>query len=151
MSIGHNRVLRRLGRLLDLQLDPERFEVSENAARAHRPDGFYYIPDLMVIPTALIQASGEPLDALEVYTVPLPLVVEVWSPSTGDYDIDAKVPVYQERGDLEIWRIHPFERTLTAWRRQPGGGYVATTYTRGTIQPVALPDVTIQVEALFDF
>ena len=125
--------------------------MSINAARVHRPDGFYYIPDLVVIPIAMIQAGGELVQALEVYDAPLPLVVEVWSPSTGDYDVDAKIPVYQERGDQEIWRIHPFDRTLTAWRRQPEVGYVATTYTGATIQPVALPDVTIEVEALFDF
>jgi len=26
---------------------------------------------------------------------------------------------------LEIWRIHPDERTLTSWQRQPDGSYAA--------------------------
>jgi Uma2 family endonuclease len=37
----------------------------------------------------------------------VPLVVEVWSASTGDDDIEAKIPVCQARGDQEIWRIPP--------------------------------------------
>jgi Uma2 family endonuclease len=80
----------------------------------------------------------------------LPLIVEVWSPSTGDYDFDAKVPIYQQRGDLEIWCIHPYERTLTAWRRQPEGSYEETMYRDGTITPVALPAVTIDLDTLLD-
>ena len=70
-------------------------------------------------------------DVLEVYDQPLPLVVEVWSRSTGDYDVEEKLAVYQQRGDLEIWRIHPYERTLTAWRRLPDGSYEETIHQRG--------------------
>jgi Uma2 family endonuclease len=58
---------------------------------------------------------------LEYYEQPLPLVVEVWSPSTGEYDIDSKLPEYQARGDKEIWRLHPYERTVRSWQRQPDG------------------------------
>ena len=76
--------------------------------------------------------------------------LEVWSPSTGEYDVNAKVPEYQRRGDLEIWRIHPFDRTLIAWRRQPDGSYIESHYAGGTVKPVALPDVTIDLDTLFD-
>ena len=85
-----------------------------------------------------------------IFSDPLPLVVEVWSPSTGDYDVDAKLPVYQQRGDLEIWRIHPYERTLTAWRRQPDGSYQETIHREGMVKPAALPGVAIDLGALFD-
>jgi Uma2 family endonuclease len=86
---------------------------------------------------------------LEVYDEALPLVVEVRSPSTGTYDVDEKIPEYKRRGDLEIWRVHPFERTMTAWRRQPDGTYTETTYEGGAVQPVALPNVTVDLDALF--
>ena len=79
----------------------------------------------------------------------MPLVVEVWSPSTGDYDVETKLQEYQRRGDLEIWRIHPYEQTLTAWRRQPDGSYTETLYRGGRVQPVALPNVTIDLDDLF--
>ena len=62
-------------------------------------------------------------------------MVEIWSRTTGDYDYDitAKLPSYRERGDAEIWLIHPYERTLTAWRRQPDGSYAEETYRGGVV------------------
>jgi Uma2 family endonuclease len=89
-------------------------------------------------------------DLLEAYEAPLPLVVEVWSPSTGEYDVDSKLPEYQRRGDLEIWRLQPYERTLTAWRRQPDGTYAETVCTGDTIRPIGLPGVAIDLDTLFE-
>ena len=146
MSIGHNRTTMNLTRQLHLQLDPERFEVRANLGRARRGETTYYIPDVSVIPKA---PSGARLDALEVFTDPLPLVVEVWSPSTGNYDVDTKVPEYRARGDKEIWRLHPFERTLVGWRRQPTGRYVRFKQSGGTVEPVALSGIVIDLDALF--
>jgi Uma2 family endonuclease len=88
---------------------------------------------------------------MEAYPEPLPLVVEIWSPSTGGYDIASKLPEYKQRGDREIWRIHPYERTLTAWRRQADGSYAETIFTGGIIEPVALPGVRIDLNSLFDW
>jgi Uma2 family endonuclease len=73
----------------------------------------------------------------------------VWSPSTGDYDVDTKIPVYQRRGDLEIWRIHPYERTVTRWVRQADGSYEETNHDGGIIPLSALSAVTIDLDALF--
>ncbi len=98
-------------------------------------------------------ALTEPLqgrsDVLEVYSNALPLVVEIWSPSTSSYDIDEKLAGYQRRGDHEIWRLHPYERTLTGWRRQPDGTYAETVYEGGTVEPVGLPRVSIDLDGLF--
>jgi Uma2 family endonuclease len=51
----------------------------------------------------------------------MPLVVEVRSWTAESYDFATKLQGYRLRGDLEIWFIHPYERTLTVWRRQPDG------------------------------
>jgi len=104
---------------------------------------------VFVFPLELASNLRDRPDVLEAYEAPLPLVVEVWSPSTGNYDIEEKLREYQRRGDLEIWRIHPFERTLIAWRRQPDGSYTESHYAGGTIQPIALPNVTVDLNALF--
>ena len=80
----------------------------------------------------------------------MPLVVEVWSPSTGDYDVMTKLQQYQFRGDAEIWLVHPYDRTLTAWRRRPDGSYSETLYREGSIEPVALPGVCIELASLFE-
>lgn len=149
MAYGHNRGLIKLGHQLLDQLDPEEFEVCINTGRVRHTEKNYYIPDLAVVPVAYTQALRERPQLLEVYEQPLPLVVEVWSPSTGDYDQDSKIPTYQRRGDLEIWRLHPYDRSLIAWRRQRDGGYAESTYREGTIEPVALPGVTIDLTLLF--
>lgn len=103
----------------------------------------------MVIPIAYVRALKATPGTLEAYTQPLPLIVEVWSPSTGEYDVDEKLPEYQRRGDLEIWNIHPYERTLSAWVRQADGLYTETVHQEGEMRPVALPGVIIALAKLF--
>lgn len=149
MSFGHNRTLHRLDRQLIQQLDLNDFEVRVNSSRARRGAVTYYIPDLMVVPAAYLAAFAHRPEALEVYELPLPLVVEVWSPSTGGYDVNTKLPEYRRRGDLEIWRLHPFDRVLTVWRRQPDGEYVETVHNGGRVEPAFLPGVSIDLDALF--
>jgi Uma2 family endonuclease len=148
MSFGHNQSLGELARSLFLQCDRSRYVVRVNSSRVHRPERTYFIPDLAVIPVELTERYRTRERELEVYDQPLPLVVEIWSPSTGDYDIDAKLPDYRRRGDQEIWRLHPFERTLTVWRRQPDGSYQRYLFTGGMVEPVALPGVVIDLDAV---
>ncbi|MGI8925498.1 MAG: Uma2 family endonuclease [Tepidiformaceae bacterium] len=148
MAMQHNDVARLLAMALQAQLPLDQYTVSVNSARARLPNGASYIPDVMVVPTPAVLALRGTTD-VEAYDDPLPLVVEVWSPSTGGYDIEEKVRDYRERGDREIWRIHPYERTLTAWRRQPDGSYGETHFTSGEVSPASLPGVVIRLESLF--
>lgn len=150
MTTEHNRVAWRLGFRLQQQLDLSDFEVRVDAGRARRSASQYYIPDVMVIPAAYVRELLASPGTFEAYAQPLPLIVEVWSPSTGEYDIDEKLPEYQRRGDLEIWRIHPYERTVTRWQRQPDGGYAESIILGGAVQPIALPGVNIDLDQLFD-
>ena len=96
-----------------------------------------------------MERARERPGSLDAYADPLPLVIEIWSPSTGGYDINEKLPDYQRRGDLEIWRVHPYERTLTAWRRRPDGIYTESVYRGGIVHPESLPGVAIDLDALF--
>jgi hypothetical protein len=64
--------------------------------------------------------------------------------------VDEKLAEYRRRGDLEVWRIHPYERTLIAWVRQPDSSYVDTLYRSGTVTPAFPPSVTIDFDALFE-
>lgn len=68
--------------------------------------------------------------------------------SIAAYDFSLKLQGYRERGDLEIWYIHPYGRTLTAWRRQADGSYAEEIYSGGIIPVLSLPDVTIDLDAL---
>ena len=108
------------------------------------------MPDVMVVPTA----CGEPFrgqpGTLAIFSDPLPLIIEIWSSSMGEYDVDAKLPIYQQRGDLEIWLIHADERTVTSWPRQPDGSYQETIHRDGSVTPIGLPGVTSDLETLFE-
>ena len=148
MSFTHNHLWLRLSILLDQQLDRDVYEVGANGGRVRISADQYYIPDVFVVPVALTTELRQRADILEAYEAPLPLVVEVWSPSTGAYDIAKKVAGYQQRGDQEIWHIHPYDKTLTAWRRQPDGTYTETSYRGGPIEPASLPGVVIDLDAL---
>lgn len=150
MSIEHNRLMSQLHYHLMRQLDHSQFDVRSNAGHVHISERGYYIPDVLVIPVEL-QESLWGTRQLEWYSASLPLVVEIWSPSTGEYDVEAKLREYQQRGDLEIWRLHPYDKTLTSWRRQLNGSYVEAVYTGGVVELAALPGVTIDLDALFAF
>lgn len=148
MSFEHNSVLMRLGHQLMQQLNWDEFQVRINLGRVQHGSATYYVPDVLVVPNELTLAFRD-RHALEVYDAPLPLVVEVGSLSTGDYDISEKIPEYQRRGDAEIWRIHPYERTVTIWRQQVDGSYADSLYREGLIEPAALPNVVLDLAVLF--
>lgn len=149
MTHGHNSLMVRLGLRIGPQLDWDRFELRINAGHVRHGGRSFYVPDVYVLPAeATIPFRGR-RDLLEAYDVPLPLVVEIWSPSTGSYDADEKRPDYRARGDTEIWRLHPDETTLRAWRSQSDGSYVESVHTSGTLTPSALPGVKVDLDALF--
>ena len=69
--------------------------------RVHRPEATFYIPDVFVFPLAQAEGFKDRDDVLEVYDRPLPLVVEIWSRSTADYDVTAKLADYRRYASLE--------------------------------------------------
>lgn len=149
MTWEHSAIAPLLSTFLVLQIDRSKHQVLSEI-RVRSSAGTILIPDIVV---ASIDAGhdlrGRP-GKLAILTSPLPLVIEIWSLSTGGYDIAGKVPEYQRRGDLEIWSIHPYERILTAWRRQENGTYVETIFRERVVRVTALPDVTIDLEELFN-
>jgi Uma2 family endonuclease len=149
MTLEHNWATRQLGFILHEQLDRAEYDVVPNMGHVHHSPDHYYIPDLYVVPMAYIRRLHRQPRALEMYGDPLPLVVEVWSPTTGRYDVQTKLHEYQRRGDLEIWYIHPYDRTLRAWSRQPDGTYAETLHTDGMVRPASLPGVAIDLDQLF--
>jgi Uma2 family endonuclease len=149
MTFGHNQTAFRLVAQLFAQIDLSQLVVRINHGHLRRPGRSYLIPDIFVVRRERTIPDDERDDSLDVYDARAQLVVEVWSPSTGGYDVDAKLPEYRASGDLEIWRIHPYKRTLTAWRRRPDGSYDETIHTGGRLQPLAVPGVTINLDQLF--
>jgi len=149
MSYRHNRDMFELGYLLRQPLDPKQFEARVNASRVAHTARNYFIPDVLVLPAEVARTQPDEPGRLETYAGPLPLVVEIWSRSTGEYDISTKLAVYQTRGDAEIWRLHPYERSLTRWVRRRDGTYAEESLAGGTVALAALPGVVVDLDALF--
>jgi Uma2 family endonuclease len=139
MTARHNEIGIVLAFRLQQQLSFDLYLVSGDRGYVRFSPTRTYVPD----------EKREESDRLEVYREPLPLVVEVWSPSTGKEDLTEKLPGYQERGDAEIWLIHPREHTLRAFVRQPDGSYSETIFRGGAVRPAALPNVSIDLDELF--
>jgi Uma2 family endonuclease len=150
MSFDHDLVAFFLGHLLQIQLDRRDFVINANGGKARRSARYYFIPDVVVIPTSYGQPlRGDPR-GFNAHAEPFPLVVEIWSRTTAAYDFNVKLQGYRERGDEEIWYIHPYERRLTAWRKQPDGSYAEEIYRGGVMPVVALPGVTIDLDEVLD-
>lgn len=150
MSVEHSGVIGTLGFLLQDQLGWDRYRVRWNIARLRIAPDRYFIPDIAVVPLAAERALRARPGTLDAYDRPLPLVVEVWSPSTGGYDIDEKLAASQRRGHEEIWYLHPYERTLIAWRQQADGSYGRAIYREGFVRPATLAGVEIDLAVVFD-
>ncbi|MEX1104500.1 MAG: hypothetical protein WED87_09630, partial [Dehalococcoidia bacterium] len=65
---------------------------------------------------------------------------------------DTKFDEYKKRGDLEIWRLHPYEKSIIAWRRQADGAYSETRYafSDGEAPVLSLPGVVVRFEEIFE-
>ena len=148
-SCDHLSVVSQVTNCLMSRLDRAEYRVFAEG-RVRRLTATVFIPDILVVPTALGETWRRRPGTLAIFPEPLSLVVEVWSRSTGDYDVMAKLPIYQQRGDREIWLVHPYEQTLTSWRRQDDGSYTQEIFRSGQVEAIGLPGVSIQLDEVFD-
>lgn len=151
MTTEHGFAIQDLSYQLSVQLDLRTYSVRTDPVRLRAPSGSHHISDLCVIPRASLRRAlaGDRRERLEVFFDAVPFVVEVWSRSTRGCDGRTKLADYRERGDEEIWLIHPRRRTITAWRRQADGIYTESVYTSGSVPVASLPNVTVELDALF--
>ena len=137
-----------LGQLYS-QVDTRNYRIRVQHARLRVSSDTYLIPDIAIVPHALTEALRQQRPTLDAYSAPLPLVIEIWSPSTGTYDLTEKLAAYQERGNREIWNVHPYARTLTSWIRKPDGTYDEVVRLSGHVSPLSIAGVTIEIDRLF--
>lgn len=151
MSFTHLDSCDILDHQLSQQLEFHVYRVLHNDCRLRWPARTYLIPDVCVIPSDTVRSlrRAQP-SGLAAFDDPVPFVAEFWSPSTGNYDVNVKIPVYKLRGDREIWRVHPFEKSVTIWRLQ-NGRYDEQVVRSGKMELHALPGVVVDLDALFAF
>jgi Uma2 family endonuclease len=147
VTMEHYDLAFELAFMIRSQISHDEFHVRCDQGRLLTPRS-YLVPDVFVVPVAsTLRFRG--LDAVvEAYSEPMPFVAEVWSRSTGDYDVAGKLAEYQSRGDAEIWLIHPYQRQVTAYRRTPSGEYASAALT-GNASLSAVPNVDIDIDRLF--
>ncbi len=114
MTYAHLYVAELLMDALSDQTDRREYRVATDAPRLRSSTGNYDTPDVCAFPRALLdQAFRENPRRFQVFDEPMPLVAEVWSPATSDYDVETKIPEYRRRGYLAIWVLHPYGMTVT--------------------------------------
>jgi Uma2 family endonuclease len=150
MSFQHGDTGFELAFAIRQQVDPKQYRLRNNHGRMRATSKNFFIPDVMVIPTAILGPEIYSPDVLEAYDSPLPFVAESLSRTTSRYDVMVKLPIYRARGDREIWLIDPFKPMVQIWRRREDGTYDEQTLTGGRIELHALPGVVIDLDALFD-
>jgi hypothetical protein len=147
MTQEHNSVAFSLAMAIARQLPRDKFEVRNNSGRLRTSAGNAFVPDVVVIPIDAVR-SQVGTRKLETYDEAVPFVAETWSRSTGTYDSNTKIPEYKARGDLEIWRVLPYDRLVQAMRRQPDSSYVETEYSGGTVAITSL-GISVDFDEVF--
>jgi Uma2 family endonuclease len=150
MTIGHGHAAFELSYALWRQLDHEEFRVGHNFPRLKHGERTYLIPDVVVHHARLPDGAEPDPWALDLQISPVLLVVEVICPyAASHYDFEGKIRDYRARGDREVWRLDPFERTLVAWRIRPDGSCSGDTLLGGPVAPIATPEVTVNLGDYF--
>jgi Uma2 family endonuclease len=106
--------------------------------------------DTVVQPDVLIVCDLNKLDVRGMRGAP-DWLAEILSPTTANHDQIVKLPVYERAGVLEVWLIHPTDRTLTIYRLESGRyGRPIVQQLRGRTTMSAIPGVTIDWDRLPD-
>ena len=84
MSMKHDDVAFHLGYLLQRRLDRSLYRVNVNGGKTRHSARHYSIPDVVVIPAALVLPFADDPQAFNAFAEPLPLVVEISFRTTGD-------------------------------------------------------------------
>jgi Uma2 family endonuclease len=106
--------------------------------------------DTVVQPDVLIVCDLDKLDGRGMRGAP-DWIAEVLSPTTASHDQIVKVPMYERAGVLEVWLVHPTDRTLTIYRLEGGRyGRPIILELKGQTAISAIPGVTIDWDRLPD-
>lgn len=104
--------------------------------------------DTVVQPDVLVVSDLEKLDERGMRGAP-DWIAEVLSPATASHDRLLKVPAYERAGVLEVWLIHPLDRTVTLYRLEKGRyGRPIILELKGRTAITAIPGVSIDWDRL---
>lgn len=97
---------------------------------------------------AIVQRLGREYLEHHPYPKNIFLLIE-YSDSSLDKDLEIKTKVYAEVGILEYWVVNLRRRQLIVFRDPQDEEYASkSTFTGGTIHPLAFPDILVSVDAI---
>ena len=133
----HAFLIRRLGRVLEAQLDEKQFRVliaPHGLGISKEPVMHCRIPDLSVFSTSKLAQETDPH---YIWVVP-ELLVECLSPSNRKGDVAELLADYAGIGVPEVWLLFPELPRLRAYRLQNGELQEAEQAERGVVIPLRL-------------
>lgn len=96
----------------------------------------------------LAQLPETRYDERHPYPKDIYLLIEI-SYSTLEYDLAQKKQAYAEAGIFEYWIIDLKHRQLIVFRDPENGDYQhQSKVSRGTIQPIAFPEIQLEIDRL---
>ncbi|MGH1392640.1 MAG: Uma2 family endonuclease [Trichormus sp.] len=99
---------------------------------------------------AIVQRLGREYLLHHPYPENIFWVIE-YANSSLDKDLERKSKIYAEAGILEYWVVNLRKLNLVVFRDILDGEYATKqTFTTGTIQPVAFPDISVAVEQIIN-
>ncbi|BAY06894.1 Uma2 family endonuclease [Calothrix sp. NIES-2098] len=99
---------------------------------------------------AIVQRLGREYREHHPYSENIFWVIE-YANSSLDKDLETKSKIYAEAGILEYWVVNLKKLHLVVFRDILDGEYATKqTLTSGTIQPLAFPDISVEVEKIIN-
>ena len=154
-NIEHQRVSRRVSRLIDEYLDGKQCElfVAPFDVRLPLPHKFIRdnMVDTVVQPDICIVCDETKLDNRGCIGAP-DWIIEILSPATAQKDFRENYDVYEHAGVREYWLIHPHEQTIIAYQLNDQGKFeaIARPYVATDIVASAIfPDCKIDLSRVF--
>jgi Uma2 family endonuclease len=151
LSVGHQRVVRRLLRLLEdfvssrnlgeIFSEPLDVVVQRNPIRTRQPD-------LLFVRAENVPNLDKQQERLEFAP---DLVIEVFSPSDSLSELLKKLNDYHRIGVKEVWLVNPLTRTVEVLARQEGGWELVGVFKETeTVQSRVLLELNLPVAQIFE-
>jgi Uma2 family endonuclease len=149
----HNYLVRKLSKVLEVQLDDSEYEVHSqgNGLGIERIPLTYRIPDLMVFRAESLRRDSAETAGNDPYIWTAPeLIVECLSPSNRKGSIQELLADYARIAVPEVWLLDPKQPQFSSYRYDSGALNQRLTTECGTVSPVLLANVTVDLAELWE-
>ncbi len=148
----HVYIIDELSDILKAQLDRREYHTTSSGAGLgiERVPLTYRIPDLMVFRAEALHASRTKTAADDPYIWAAPeLIVECLSPSNRKGSMRELLADYERIAAPEVWLLDPQAPQFTSYRFESGALREWQTLANGSVTPLLLQGVTVDLEQLW--